>query len=94
MQIKQLARLADERWASKPSFLDKPQPNPPTHALNGDFGNAKSQNPETTTQNASMQSKSATESQPPKTQNPWAKADNRNPGDSWQPAGWSPNSKR
>lgn len=94
MQIKQLARLADERWASKPSFLDKPQAKPPTHALNGDSGNAKSQNPETTTQNASPQSKSATESQPPKAQNPWAKADNRNPGDSWQPAGWSPNSKR
>ncbi|OQE24551.1 hypothetical protein PENSTE_c007G07294 [Penicillium steckii] len=94
MQIKQLARLADERWASKPSFLDKPQSKPPTHALNGDSGNAKSQNPETTSQNASPQSKSATESQPPKAQNPWAKADNRNPGDSWQPAGWSPNSKR
>ena len=23
--MKQLARVADERWASKPSFLDKPQ---------------------------------------------------------------------
>ncbi|PLB40087.1 uncharacterized protein BDW47DRAFT_5778 [Aspergillus candidus] len=27
MQIKQLARLADERWASKPSYLDKPATN-------------------------------------------------------------------
>ncbi|KAJ5574752.1 hypothetical protein N7450_008651 [Penicillium hetheringtonii] len=94
MQIKQLARLADERWASKPSFLDKPHPNNPTHTITGDSGNAKPQNSETTTQNASPQTKPATESQPPNAENPWAKADNRNPGDSWQPAGWSPESKR
>jgi NADH dehydrogenase [ubiquinone] 1 alpha subcomplex assembly factor 2 len=33
-QIKQLARLADERWASKPSFLDKPQAQQPSPATN------------------------------------------------------------
>ncbi|KAJ5814819.1 NADH:ubiquinone oxidoreductase 17.2kDa subunit [Penicillium riverlandense] len=33
-QIKQLARLADERWASKPSFLDKPQTQQPSPATN------------------------------------------------------------
>jgi len=33
-QIKQLARLADERWASKPSFLDKPKTQQPTPATN------------------------------------------------------------
>ena len=35
IQIKHLARLADERWASKPSFLDSPQteqPVPATHS--------------------------------------------------------------
>ncbi|OGM46899.1 hypothetical protein ABOM_004425 [Aspergillus bombycis] len=32
IQIKQLARLADERWASKPSYLDMPQTKQPAPA--------------------------------------------------------------
>lgn len=32
-QVKHLARLADERWASKPSYLDKPQSHQPGPAM-------------------------------------------------------------
>lgn len=38
LQVKQLARLADERWASKPSYLDQPQtehPRPATKTSDG-----------------------------------------------------------
>lgn len=85
--MKELARLADERWASKPSFLDKPktQSAPQTNdaALN----------------ESSADSAQPTETQPepaektPK-ENPWNNASRDNPGAEWQPEAWSPSSKR
>ncbi|CAI7660358.1 unnamed protein product [Penicillium pancosmium] len=95
LQIKQLARLADERWASKPSYLDKPQPQNSIPSVGDGSGSLKSQNLPHSTQNVTpSQPESASESTPPKEANPWAKADRSNPGDSWQPSDWSPNSKR
>ncbi|KAJ6014513.1 hypothetical protein N7540_009104 [Penicillium herquei] len=103
-QMKELARLADERWASKPSFLDKPKtqqqtpgiaPGSPTAAAN------VTSEPTTTTADTPSSPASAPEpeptSPPPKTQkeiNPWAKADKKGPGDSWQPDAWTPSSQR
>ncbi|KAJ5640647.1 hypothetical protein N7528_000272 [Penicillium herquei] len=103
-QMKELARLADERWASKPSFLEKPKtqqqapgiaPGPTTPVAN------ISSEPTTTTANAPTSPASAPKPQPtsppPKTQketNPWAKADKKGPGDSWQPEAWTPSSQR
>ncbi|KAJ5779641.1 NADH:ubiquinone oxidoreductase 17.2kDa subunit [Penicillium paradoxum] len=100
-QIKQLARLADERWASKASFLDKPkthQPVPPIQAneagLNPPSVNAAP------AQQAPVSPNTAPKANPapaePKTQkeNPWAKANTTNPGEEWQPDAWSPSSKR
>ncbi|KAJ5976085.1 NADH:ubiquinone oxidoreductase 17.2kDa subunit [Penicillium waksmanii] len=95
LQIKQLARLADERWASKPSYLDKPQPQNPIPSVGDGSGSLKSQNLPHSTQSATpSQTESASQPTPPKEANPWAKADRSNPGDSWQPSDWSPNSKR
>lgn len=97
-QIKQLARLADERWASKPSFLDKPksqQPLPPTKS------NQPSRKPTTeNAQDTSAPAPSTSTPQPasakPQTpkEDPWAKANPGNPGDTWQPESWTPSSKR
>ncbi|KAJ5172956.1 NADH:ubiquinone oxidoreductase 17.2kDa subunit [Penicillium capsulatum] len=83
-QMKQLAQLADERWASKPSVLDKPktqQPAPATQASE-------------TTANPTSASQEAPASQSQPTPNPWAQADRRNPGDGYQPDSWTPTSQR
>ncbi|KAJ5168118.1 uncharacterized protein N7482_003712 [Penicillium canariense] len=98
-QIKQLARLADERWASKPSFLDKPkteQPPPPKETSDSSI-NTTTEPP----QNASPFARPTPQPQPAsaeskttKEEDPWAKANTGNPGDSWQPDSWTPSSKR
>ncbi|KAJ5777886.1 hypothetical protein N7520_001132 [Penicillium odoratum] len=97
-QMKELARLADERWASKPSFLDKPKTQQKVPGI--ETGNATTN---TNTVSADAPSSSAPApvpeptSTPPKTrkeENPWAKADRQNPGANWQPEAWSPSSHR
>lgn len=97
-QIKQLARLADERWASKPSFLDKPksqQSPPPTETSRPSMR----QTPESSQNNPGPAPSSSTpqpttaKPQPAK-EDPWAKANSGNPGDTWQPESWTPSSKR
>ncbi|KAJ5569981.1 uncharacterized protein N7459_009411 [Penicillium hispanicum] len=96
-QIKELARLADERWASKPSFLDKPQTQQPAPAMESSevTVNAASEDAATPAPGASAsQQAPAAESKPQKEPNPWARADNKNPGDSWQPEPWTPTSQR
>ncbi|KAA8649862.1 hypothetical protein EYZ11_005872 [Aspergillus tanneri] len=95
LQIKRLARLADERWASKPSYLDKPQTqhpmpatktsddtlNPPTRRTNS----APSQggNDVTETEN---QAKDKT---PTAKEDPWAQT-RGGPSENWQPDSWTP----
>jgi NADH dehydrogenase [ubiquinone] 1 alpha subcomplex assembly factor 2 len=99
--MKNLARLADERWASKPSFLDKPQ----TQQQNPILRNSQAAKNTTAdnaapTQNTSAPAEPTPTPQPeptpePKTkkpENPWDKA--VNPGDSWQPESWTPTSRR
>ncbi|KAJ5082782.1 hypothetical protein N7532_011825 [Penicillium argentinense] len=93
MQIKQLAQLADERWHSKPSFLDKPQ-TPKSKLNEGSVNTTFRDTPESAQHHSASQRGPASQSKPSKEENPWAKADNRNPGDSWQPEAWSPNAKR
>ncbi|KAJ5942106.1 hypothetical protein N7516_002274 [Penicillium verrucosum] len=97
-QIKQLARLADERWASKASFLDKPktQQSPPTTQINEATLNTPA-NAAPTQQTPVSTTSPETAPAAPKTQkveNPWTKAKKANPGEEWQPEAWSPSSKR
>lgn len=97
-QIKQLARLADERWASKASYLDKPktqEPIPPTQANEAGL-NPPSVNAAPAQAPASPNAVPTTPPAEPKTEkeNPWAKANSANPGEEWQPEAWSPTSKR
>ena len=97
-QIKQLARLADERWASKPSFLDKPktqQPTTPTGASQPSTS-PTTESPQDVSAPATPSSTpkpAAAKPEPPK-EDPWAKANSGNPGDTWQPESWTPTSKR
>lgn len=87
MRIKKLAQLADERWASKPSYLDKPTYQTPNNQIGDNSANAITQPTEPAAQNPPV-----SESNPQSEENPWTKADRSNPGDSWEPSGWSPNS--
>ncbi|EKV07111.1 hypothetical protein PDIG_73850 [Penicillium digitatum PHI26] len=84
-QIKKLARLADERWASKASFLDKPktQQQPPTTQIN-----------EATLNQLIKPAPAPAEPKTQKVENPWTKEKKANPGEEWQPEAWSPSSKR
>ncbi|CAI7666109.1 unnamed protein product [Penicillium glandicola] len=103
-QIKQLARLADERWASKASFLDKPktQQQPPSTQINeatlNQFPNAapapKAPTSTTSPETAPKAKPTPAEPKTQKEENPWTKANKANPGEEWQPEAWSPSSKR
>ncbi|KAJ5567597.1 hypothetical protein N7535_006903 [Penicillium sp. DV-2018c] len=101
-QIEQLARLADERWASKASYLDKPktqQPMPPTQVsdptLNPRSADTDSTQhaPTSTTAPGAVPEAPPAQPQAPK-EDPWAKANAAGPGDEWQPESWTPSSKR
>jgi NADH dehydrogenase [ubiquinone] 1 alpha subcomplex assembly factor 2 len=87
-QIKKLAAIADQKWAAKPSFLDKPQtsssPAPalntgdlashPTNASSSDNGSkAKAQEKPTKKGEKSIRGKVPT-----------------GPGETWQPESWTP----
>ncbi|KAJ5295953.1 hypothetical protein PENANT_c001G11023 [Penicillium antarcticum] len=106
-QIKQLARLADERWASKASFLDKPksQPGPASQpggpSLNYPAATTQAANaqaaqgaPAATPTNAPQADPASTTPETKKEENPWANASKNNPGEEWQPEAWTPSSKR
>ncbi|KAJ5454514.1 NADH:ubiquinone oxidoreductase17.2kDa subunit [Penicillium daleae] len=97
-QIKELARLADERWASKPSFLDKPntrQTLPPTETSEPTVNPATESRQDAPAPTPSTSTPEPTASKPkPLKEDPWAKANPGNPGDTWQPESWTPSSKR
>ncbi|MCJ1290853.1 hypothetical protein MMC34_002395 [Xylographa carneopallida] len=100
-QLKQLARLADERWAAKPSFLDAPkersQPGPATlpRDLGGYVGQTEPDEKEGVRNLVAGiddivdSKKEETQDQYKGKENPW-KTKKGNPGEGWQPAAWTP----
>jgi NADH dehydrogenase [ubiquinone] 1 alpha subcomplex assembly factor 2 len=87
-QLKYLAQAADERWASKPSFLDKPKDQVQT---------APEQNRQTdikeTGDTGEVKSAVDTPDVKPKKENPWAKHAG-SPGQNWHPEAWTPGPRR
>ena len=106
-QLKHLARLADERWASKPSFLDSPkatsQPGPATLPRDpgGYVGQTEpDQNEGVRNAVGSLGEVSELEDpvkegrKPAKARdNPWH-LKGRNPGEGWQPESWTPGASK
>ncbi|KAF7589752.1 hypothetical protein BBP40_003901 [Aspergillus hancockii] len=98
MQIKQLAKLADERWASKPSYLDMPKTQQPAPATQTTDATLK---PSSQAANEASPAQSSPATPMPQTkeeghseapaakENPWTKAKG-NPGEDWQPKAWAP----
>ncbi|RJE19889.1 hypothetical protein PHISCL_07780 [Aspergillus sclerotialis] len=94
-QIKHLAQLADERWASKPSFLDKPQtnqPGPATRTTDATMNPPAQPAPDSSSpgvSNAVKSEKEAAQGDQVK-EDPWAKARGGAPSENWQPESWTP----
>ncbi|KAI9849835.1 MAG: hypothetical protein M1837_000049 [Sclerophora amabilis] len=92
--VKQLAKEADERWASKPSFLDKPkeQPRPATQIKDpGGYAGKTEEDSKEGVRNAvggaqEMLDKKKSQDQ----KDPWEKSRSQGPSEGWQPQAWDP----
>ncbi|GAD99740.1 hypothetical protein CPC735_015420 [Paecilomyces variotii No. 5] len=97
MQLKKLAQLADERWASKPSYLDKPQTQQPAPALRTSDATMSDQGrpapaPEQTGVRNAVEDQAGLQQKGGKTKaakNPWAKQTGV-PGADFEPEAWTP----
>jgi NADH dehydrogenase [ubiquinone] 1 alpha subcomplex assembly factor 2 len=99
--IKLLAARADQRWAEKPSALDAPDKQQPIQVLESRDPNAGLA--QSNVQLASDKTEATETAVPPTPQpkkqkarkdpkdSPWNKTSQGvNPGDDWQPKGWTP----
>lgn len=98
-QIKYLAKLADERWASKPSYLDKPQEQQPGPAIESQTPSYHT-GPKPTAEQAGVRSAIGSEAEleeqgkkKKKTSNPWEQHVGA-PGEKYQPEAWSPSAAK
>jgi NADH dehydrogenase [ubiquinone] 1 alpha subcomplex assembly factor 2 len=80
-----LAQAADERWASKPSLLDKPKDQVQTAPEQNRQNGIKKETEDT----GEVKSAVDVPEVKPKKENPWAKHAG-NPGQNWQPEAWTP----
>ncbi|KAH7252089.1 hypothetical protein BKA59DRAFT_473683 [Fusarium tricinctum] len=87
VRMQQLAAEADARWEAKPRMMDAPQAAPApllssvkASPLQHDAGKGEQ------TDTTAMKVKDKVEKQ----DDPWAKAKANGPGETWQPAAWSP----
>jgi NADH dehydrogenase [ubiquinone] 1 alpha subcomplex assembly factor 2 len=94
-RIKYLAQLADERWDSKPSFLDKPQerqPRPTMQSNDPAYYTAEAQ----TDNLAGVRTVVGTEAELDhlgKKKRPWTR-ETGGPSEKWQPRSWAPHATR
>lgn len=92
-QLKYLAMKANERWASKPSFLDKSPEQPKPATLSKDSGGYP-QATESLENEANIPTDaSAADPEPPRpTKGPGLRKQARSggPSENWQPESWSP----
>ena len=102
VQLKQLARLADERWAAKPSLLDAPtqtskyEPATIPRDKGGYVGQTESNGKEGVRNHVASASAISSRQAPEQIQkkeklNPW-RIDRGSPGEEWQPKAWTPSS--
>lgn len=88
-QMKHNARLADERWAAKAKYIEKPKPTPtPTPTVDLAFDRAAAEQAPVPNQPLpSEKTRSAVD-----TDDPWKKASETgsNPGATWTPEAWVP----
>ncbi|KAI9881589.1 MAG: hypothetical protein M1830_000153 [Pleopsidium flavum] len=89
-QLKHLARLADERWASKPSFLDKPKEQPSPATVPRDPGGYAGQTEPGEREGVRNAVGTPAEvGEKVRKENPW-KRQRGGAGEEWQPEAWTP----
>ena len=102
--MKQLAAEADERWNSKPSYMDGPERQQalPATAVNENEGPSKEQSdvgdgPGVGSLDAEQQAVTQTDEEEGKAkgkrqreENPWQRPQTGAPSENWQPATWTP----
>ena len=92
--MKYLAQLADERWASKPSFLDKPREQPKPATMPKDPGGYAGQTePDHKEGVRSAVDTPPVEPEPPKAtkkSDPFKRPQTGGPSEKWQPEAWTP----
>lgn len=101
-QIKKLAQIADEKWAAKPSFLDKPktqQPAPATRTSDQTLHPTETSDPVSQTRpGVANRIKGQDEMQQEAVQSKKTKGVATNiptgPGEKWQPEAWTPDASR
>ncbi|KAM5433881.1 hypothetical protein MferCBS31731_006888 [Microsporum ferrugineum] len=93
-RMKYLAQRADERWASKPSFLNKPAQQP-APALQSHESSYHATRPNENAEMAEvLQEQHSDTKSSQRMKNPWDRATG-GPSENWQPESWNPNvSKR
>lgn len=87
-QLKYLAEAADERWASKPSLLERPKDQVQTAPEQNRQHDIKKQIQDTGGVKSAVDTPGVESKE-----NPWAKHAS-NPGQNWQPEAWTPEPKR
>lgn len=93
-QMKQLAQLADERWASKPSFLAKPQPSPEPATKPRDPGGYVSQTESAEKEGVRNAVDSSTGTGAKHGKDALWTQTAAGPSEKWQPESWSPGAAR
>ncbi|KAH8702065.1 hypothetical protein BGW36DRAFT_372132 [Talaromyces proteolyticus] len=96
-QRRDLAQIADERWAAKPSFLDKPQTQSTRPATGTRDPATRATEPQRRDRNVQPADDNNIRSETPtqekltkeKEKGPWAKVPT-GPGETWQPEAWTP----
>jgi NADH dehydrogenase [ubiquinone] 1 alpha subcomplex assembly factor 2 len=88
-QLKYLAQLADERWANKPSYIDKPKDQVQTAPEQNRQADIKKKTEVTDGAKSAVDASDVK----PKMENPWAKHAS-NLGQNWQPESWTPGLRR
>ncbi len=90
-RLKHLAQLADERWASKPSFLDKPRAQPGLETVPRDPGGYAQQTEPDEKEGVrnAVGTPGELGKKVKKGESPW-KTRKGGPSEEFQPAAWSP----
>lgn len=84
IELKRLAQAADERWASKPSVLDKPRT-----IVERLPGGDSAETEEISHERDEERQRKDPEEPREKQESPW-KGARGNPGENWQPQTWAP----
>ncbi|KAK2741175.1 hypothetical protein FQN55_008438 [Onygenales sp. PD_40] len=96
-RMKYLAKAADERWASKPSFLDRPQAHqlgPATRPHSASHPPTAAGHPESEEGvHSAIGTESELKQQGKGKKTPWAR-ETGGPSEKWQPDSWSPAPKQ